>query len=189
MSRYIRGAWCGCSRCCPGRSSAGSVGPVLTGAYRELFATIAGCAAALTGLLFVAISVAPRSTSDRPEVIRQVRAASSILAFTSALAITLFGLIPRNNAGYAATVVGVIGILFTAAGARSIISSPAARPYLWGQIGLVALLLAVFGLEFSVGLVLLLNPHDISAVGTVSYLLVASLLIGIARAWELVGDR
>jgi hypothetical protein len=133
--------------------------------------------------------VAPRSTSDRPEVIRQVRAASSILAFTSALAITLFGLVPGNNPGYAAMVVGVIGILFTAAGARSIVSSPAARPYLWGQLGLIVLLLAVFGSEFVVGIDLLLNPHDIGMVGTVSYLVVASLLIGIARAWELVGDR
>lgn len=166
-----------------------SVGPVLTGAYRELFATIAGCAAALTGLLFVAISVAPRSTSDRPEVIRQVRAASSILAFTSALAITLFGLIPRNNAGYAATVVGVIGILFTAAGARSILANPAARFYLWGQLSLIVLLLATFGSEFAAGIYLLLNPHATGSVGTLSYLVVASLLIGIARAWELVGDR
>lgn len=163
---------------------------MLTGAYRELFAAIATCAAALTGLLFVAISVAPRnSTHNRPEVIRQVRAASSILAFTSALAVTLFGLVPGNNAGYAATVVGVIGILFTAAGTRSIITSPAARPYLWGQAGLVVLLLATFGSELDAGLDLLLNPHEIGAVGTLSYLLVASLLIGIARAWELVGDR
>jgi hypothetical protein len=97
---------------------------VLTGAYRDLFPAIAECAAALTGLLFVAMTVAHRhSPSDRPVVIEQVRVAASILAFTNALAVSLFGLVPGNNAGYPATVLAVIGILFTAAGTRSIFSS------------------------------------------------------------------
>jgi len=172
------------------RSVPGNVSPVLTGTYRELFAAIAGCAAALTGLLFVAISVAPRdNTSGRPEVIRQIRAAASILAFTNALAVSLFGLVPGNNVGYAATSVAVIGILFTAAGTRSIVAAPSARHHLRGQLGLLALLLATFGFELGGGIDLLLNPGDIGAVGLVSYLLVASLIVGIARAWELVGDR
>ena len=40
----------------------GNVGPVLlTESYRELFTALATCAAGLTGLLFVAISVSPRN--------------------------------------------------------------------------------------------------------------------------------
>jgi hypothetical protein len=34
-----------------------------------------------------------------------------------------------------------------------------------------------------------MNPHDVSAANLVCDLLVGLLLIGIARAWELVGDR
>jgi hypothetical protein len=65
---------------------------MLTGAYRDLLPAIADCAAALTGLLFVAMTVARRhSPADRPVVIEQVRAAASILAFTNALAVSLFG--------------------------------------------------------------------------------------------------
>jgi hypothetical protein len=163
---------------------------VLTGAYRELLPAIAGTAAALTGLLFVAISVAPRhNPSDRPVVIQQVRAASSILAFTNALAVALFGLVPGTNIGIPATVVAVIGIFFTAAGSRSIFSGHLPRRHVPRQLGLIAVLLATFGFELAAGIDLLLNPRSVGAAQLLSNLLVALLLIGIARAWELVGDR
>jgi hypothetical protein len=163
---------------------------VLTGTYRELFTAIAASAASLTGLLFVAMSVAPRQRpTDHAPVIRQVRAASSILAFTNALAVSLFGLVPNDPVGYPATVVSVIGILFTAAGTRSIIASPAARRHLRGQLPLIILLLATFGFELYGGIELLINSRNTSALDTVSNVLPAVLIIGIARAWELVGDR
>ncbi len=163
---------------------------MLTGGYRDLFPAIADCAAALTGLLFVAMTVAGRhSPADRPVVIPQVRAAASILAFTNALAVSLFGLVPGNNIGYPATVMAVIGICFTAAGTRSIFSSHVPRRHVPRQLGLIALLLATFASELAGGIVLILNPHSSGAAGLVSNLLVALLIIGIARAWELVGDR
>jgi hypothetical protein len=57
-------------------------------------------------------------------VIRQVRASAALLAFVNALAVSVFGLVPGNAAGYPAAIMGVIGILVTAAGVRSILSSP-----------------------------------------------------------------
>lgn len=81
---------------------------MIIGAYRDLFAAIATAAAALTGLLFVAISVAPRHSSTTEDgVLQDVRAAASLLAFTNALAVSLFGLVPGNNVGYPAVVLGV----------------------------------------------------------------------------------
>ncbi|WP_327291809.1 hypothetical protein [Streptomyces sp. NBC_01198] len=164
---------------------------VPTGTYQSLFAAVAASAAGLTGLLFVAMSVAPRSgTPDRPVVIQQVRAAASLSAFTNALAVSLLGLVPGNNVGYPAIVLAVIGILFTAAGARSTLSgSGALRPHVRRQAGLVVLLLAVFGLELASGIELVVNPRSVGAAERVGNLLVVLLLIGIARAWELIGDR
>jgi len=163
---------------------------VLTGTYRELFAAIAASAASLTGLLFVAMSVAPRrSPTEHPPVIRQVRAASSILAFTNALAVSLFGLIPADPVGYPATTVAVIGIFFTAAGTRSIASSRSARRHLPSQLPLITLLVATFGFELAEGIDLIQNDRDTTALDILCNVLVAALLIGIARAWELVGDR
>jgi hypothetical protein len=54
---------------------------VVLGTYREFLVAIAGSAASLTGLLFVALSVAPRHPPGRgPAVIAQVRAAAALLA-------------------------------------------------------------------------------------------------------------
>lgn len=163
---------------------------MLTGAYRDLFPAIAECAAALTGLLFVAMTVAGRhNPADRPVVIQQVRAAACFLTFTNALAVSLFGLVPGNNIGYPAAVVAVIGIFFTAAGTRSIFASHVPRRHVPQQLGLIALLLAAFAFELAGGIVLILHPHSAGAAELVSNLLVALLIIGIARAWELVRER
>ncbi len=103
----------------------GNVGSVLlTEPYRELFTALATCAAGLIGLLFVAISVAPRDGKPtQPAVIHHVRAASALVAFTNALVVSLFGLVPGNSAGKVAIAVGAVGILFTAASVRSIVTS------------------------------------------------------------------
>ena len=163
---------------------------MLNVAYRDLFLAIATCAASLTGLLFVAMTVARHhSPADRPVVIEQVRAAASILAFTNALAVSLFALVPGNNAGYAAVVVAVIGIFFTAAGTRSIFSGHVPWHHVPRQLALITLLLATFAFEFAGGIDLILNPHSNGAAELISNLLAALLIIGVARAWELVGDR
>ena len=159
---------------------------MVLGNYRDLFAAIAGSAAALTGLLFVAMSVAAHA---RRGVIQQVRAAAALLAFTNALSVSLFGLVPNNNIGYPALVVAVIGILFTLAGLRSILGDPVGRLRVRGQIGLIVLLLATFGFELAAGIVLLGNENSTEGIDMVGNVLAASLVIGIARSWELVGDR
>ena len=163
---------------------------MIFGSYRELFAAMAASSGALTGLLFVALSVAPRrGPGSAPAVIREVRAAAALLAFTNALAVSLFGLVPGTNVGYPAVSLGVIGLFFTAAGMRSILSSQPTRSQNLGQLGLVTLLLAIFGTELAAGIVVLADPHRSTPVQVISYALVTSTIVGIARAWELVGDR
>jgi hypothetical protein len=134
---------------------------VLTAAYRDFYSTIAASAGALTGLLFVAISVAPQRGQDvGPAVIQQVRAAAALVAFSNSLAISVFALVPEGSVRIPAVVVGTVGILFTAAGTRSILSSPSTA-----------------GRRLSIPLLL------------ISYAVAAALIVGIARAWELVGAR
>ena len=93
---------------------------MLTGDYRDLFAAIATSAAALTGLLFVVVTVAERrDQKSLPAVVQEVRAAAALLSFMNALTVSLFSLEPGTNAGYPALVVGLIGLLFSAAAMRS----------------------------------------------------------------------
>jgi hypothetical protein len=170
----------------------GNVGPVLlTETYRELFTALATCAAGLTGLLFVAISVSPRDGKPaQPAVIHHVRAASALVAFTNALVVSLFGLVPGNSAGKAAMAVGAVGILFTAASVRSIVTSrDVSREQAWRQAGLIVLLLAAFGAELGCGIGVTFNRTAVFGPELLGDVLITMLLIGIARAWELVGDR
>jgi hypothetical protein len=163
---------------------------VVTGDARDLFVAVASAAAALVGLLFVAMSVSPRPAGGRPRgVIHQVRSAAALLSFTNALGISLFSLVPGNNAGYPAAAFGVVGTLFTLASVRSILADAAARSRLLGQIALIGGLLAVFIIEIVDGLELRANPARHSALDTIGNLMIVSLLLGVARAWEFVGDR
>ena len=161
---------------------------MIPGDYRDMLVAIATTAGALTGLLFVALSVAPRRQRDLgPRVIRQLRAAAALLAFSNALSVSLFSLVPDTNVGYPSVALGVIGVAFTAAAMRSILTSPATAAQKRGQLSLIALLLLIFGTELIAGIVALGRP-----IGTppdaIGYALVASLVLGISRAWELVGD-
>jgi hypothetical protein len=163
---------------------------VVSATYRDLFAAVVTAAAALTGLLFVALSlVQRRGPGAGLSVIQQVRAAAAWLAFTNALAVALFGLVPGTNVGYPALVLGITGIAFTVAAIRSIVASRATSRLKLRQFGLVVLLLLIFGAELIAGVVLIARPGSSSSAQAIGYALVASLLVGVARSWELVGAR
>lgn len=164
------------------------LGPVVLGDYRDLFVTIATAAATLTGLLFVAMSVAETHATAHPPLVREFRAAASLLAFINAFTVSLFGLVPGNNIGYPAIVLGVSGVFFTAAGMRTTLVLRDAKQRQRPQVILIAILLITFGVELAYGISLVIGPHRTGALDIIGDVLIASLLIGIARAWELVGN-
>ena len=158
---------------------------------RDFFVASASVAGALIGLLFVAISVASERLArvDTAAQRYRVRAAAALTAFTNALAVSLFALVPDTNAGYPALVMGVVGILFSAAGLRSILSSGSPLRERWRQYVLITFLLAIFGAELVAGIVAAARPSASAALQVIGYALITSVLVGIARAWEIVGDR
>jgi hypothetical protein len=163
---------------------------VVPGLYRDLFAAIAATAGSLTGLLFVALSVGPaRGPATGPPAIQRVRAAAALLAFSNAMVVSLFSIVPGTNPGYPAAVLGVIGILFTAAAIRSIRSSQATQRQQLRQLELIALLLLIFGTELVCGIILMADPRRTVLLQVIGYALVTSIIVGIARAWEFVGER
>ena len=85
-------------------------------------------------------------------------------------------------------VLGLSGLLFTAAGARRTLEFWARQSAGSHQSFLVVLLLLAFGFELAFGIVLLVNANDTSALANIGDILIVSLLIGIARAWELAGE-
>ncbi len=161
---------------------------MVIGGFRDLFVAIATCAATLIGLLFVAMSIAQGRIQAHPQEIREFRAAAALLAFTNAFSVALFGLVPGTNVGIPAAIVGLIGLFFTAAGVRTIVSLHVEKGQRRPQLVLVIALLLVFGYEFVYGIELMINSHHGGALTAVAFGLIASLLIGIGRAWELVGE-
>jgi hypothetical protein len=80
--------------------------------FFTFFATSAGAGAALVGLLFIAVSIAPhRTVKAEAPIERQAISASAFSALLNAFFISLSALIPRANLGIVTLLLGCIGML------------------------------------------------------------------------------
>jgi hypothetical protein len=155
----------------------------------DFFVGTLSVAGALIGLLFVAISVSmDRLTREVAGAqLHRIRASAALSAFTNALVISLFALIPGEKIGWTAVAVGVAGILFVLA---SLLSLVRLREVGWRTVrdGVFLVgLMVVFVLQLISGLSVAYNPGDAGSVSTIAILVAVCFLIGIARAWELIG--
>jgi hypothetical protein len=57
------------------------------------------------------------------------------------------------------------------------------------QLGLINVLLLIFGVELVCGVWLVTGDRTPALLHLIGYALVTSILVGVARAWEIVSDR
>jgi hypothetical protein len=153
---------------------------VVPESIRDFFVASGSVAGALIGLLFVAISVASGrlAASAAGAQLHRVRAAGALTAFTNALAMSLFALIPGHKIGPVAVAVAVGGLVFVTAALLSLIRSHQVRPDSLHDALFLLALVAVFVIRLIQGAVVIARPDDSGAVNTIAMLVIACFLIG-----------
>jgi hypothetical protein len=147
------------------------------------FTAAAAAAGALIGLLFVSISLRPDTVfGAKAAADGRALAGSAFTALVNAFFVSLLALMPQDNLGWPAAILGGYSLFRTLQlhwriGRRSlhlaslILSS---GTYLW---------------QLVTGVQLVERPHDSSLVYTVAYLLIASFSLALIRAWALLQGR
>jgi hypothetical protein len=155
----------------------------------DFFIASGGVSGALIGLLFVAISVSAGRLSGEGENAQphRIRAAAALTAFTNALTISLFGLLPGEKIGWTSVTVSVAGIGFVVATLLSLVRLRQVTARTIRELLFLVGLIAVFAIQLAEGWSVALNPADSGGVDTIAFEVVLCFLIGIARSWELIG--
>ncbi len=158
--------------------------------FTPFFAASAGAGAALLGLLFVAISVAPeRTVGPTASPLRQATSATVFSALANAFFLSLAALLPRSNIGYVALALSLVSIINTLSLAVRLSRQGLTWKNVLNRFTLVAASLVIFSFELFDSIKLLTNESDASAVFAIATLTIAIYGIGLVRAWELLGAR
>ena len=156
--------------------------------FQPFFVASTGAAAALIGLLFVAVSVRPETVfGDNAQAQHTLMASASFTALLNAFFISLGALIPGANLGIFAAVLGPIAILNSLTLGADLFLRKSERRDKLEAVPLVAVALIIYGFELDSAFALLRTPGDVSAVTNMVALLLGVYVYGVARAWQLLG--
>ncbi len=155
----------------------------------DFFVASGSAAGALIGLMFVAISVASErlAREEAAGLHYRIRAAAAITAFTNALAVSLFALIPLHKIGPTSVAVAILGLSFVVAVLLSLIRQGQAPSGTLREALFLIALAVTFVFQLIEGIDVISQSGDSGAVDTIAILVVVCFLIGIGSAWELVG--
>jgi hypothetical protein len=161
---------------------------VVPASYHEFFAGCANVAGALVGLLFVAVSISPGNlTGTDATVAFQLRAAAAFSTLVNALVITLFALLPHTNLGIVALVTSLSGLGTTCGLVLIGLRESDLRRV--RELVLVIVLFLLYGWQLVNAIRLLHHAGNTDALEDEAILVIVCFLVGIGRAWELVGIR
>ena len=155
---------------------------MVSSVYDAYLGAVATAAAALIGLLFVAVSVRD-DTIFGPNAMPGGEALA-ITAFTglvNSFVVSLLGLIPKANIGEPAVIMAVITIVATV--------SLQHRLHTGSNRIVMAVTLLACAAQFVYGVLLLVNPHDSDDVINLSFIVFTTLIVSLQRAWSLLKGK
>ncbi len=160
---------------------------MIPAAYSNFLVASTQASAALIGLLFVSVSIAPERVFGRgAEAGRQALALSAFTALANVFFVSFSGLIPHLSFGVFVVVAGAIAASQTLA-LLALLPSWRRERTLIRSLGLFAVSAAVYGYEIAIGVQLIFTLTDAGALTTLLALLLGGYVIGLTRAWELLG--
>jgi hypothetical protein len=155
--------------------------------YVNFFTASASVAGALTGLLFVALSVSPerlRGTTGSLE--HQAIAATAFTALIDALFVSLAGLTPGGGTRLSSVIMGLIGLSSSAGLGWRLWKSRQDEKLSRRWPFLLGFITAVYVAQFIAALTVATASDADSQSVTFVFIMFA---VGIARSWELLGLR
>jgi hypothetical protein len=156
--------------------------------FLNFFSASTGAGAALVGLLFVAVSIAPEQmVTRRAPVERQAVAGSAFTALINAFFISLVALIPHLNIGTPIVPFICICLVTTLIQAWQLLRLRKGWQSFLRRAFLVALSLVLYGLELLNALHLSFDPSQVGDLYGLIFLLVGVFALGLIRAWQLLG--
>jgi hypothetical protein len=162
---------------------------VVPDSIHDFFVASGSVAGALIGLLFVAISVASErlARAEAAAQFHRIRASAALTAFSNALVVSLFALIPVHKIGPASLTVAIGGLVFVFAALLSLIRQhQLTRDTIRDGIFLVGLVIT-FVFQLIQGAYVIAQPRNTGAVENIAILVIICFVIGIQRSWELIG--
>lgn len=159
-------------------------------AFANFFLASTGAAAALVGLLFVAVSIAPEQTVlEGASLEKRALATSSFTALLNAFFVSLAALIPSTNLGWTAMVLSLVGLFNTFMLGWNLLSQRSHWRNMVRRAIILVVSLALYGFELYYAVQLLRFPGQSNPVFAVASLLMGIYGIGLVHAWELIGVR
>jgi hypothetical protein len=155
--------------------------------FQTFFLASVGASAALIGLLFVSVSIAPeRVFGQESDLVRQAQALSAFTALANIFFISLLSLIPEVTFGVGVWIIAIPAALQTLALLVHVRRWRETRMMSRGIILFLASAV-IYGYEFVLGIQMWRDPTDKGAVITLCFVLMGAYAAGLGRAWELLG--
>ncbi len=158
--------------------------------FANFFIASAGAGAALVGLLFVAVSLAPEQmVTRRAPMERQAVTGSAFTALINAFFISLFALIPHFNIGSGIVPFSSLCLVTSLIQAWHLLRLRKSWQSLLRRAFLVVLSVGLYGVELVLGLQLINDPSQVGMVFELLWCVIGAFGIGLTRAWELLGAQ